>query len=102
MPTLPVRIASSAVRWYLRASPLERGKFRLWRLAAAQFLVARIDGSLWIRTSGLTHAERLLFMGQTKEPRSVQFVRDLLRPGMVTIDVGANIGYFTLIMAAQV
>ena len=33
------------------------------------------------------------------DPQTTRLVKDLVRPGMQVLDVGANIGYFTLIMA---
>jgi FkbM family methyltransferase len=36
------------------------------------------------------------------EPSETRFFREQLRPGQVVIDVGANIGYFTLLFARQV
>lgn len=36
------------------------------------------------------------------EPAETAFVRRLLRPGDVVLDIGANIGYFTIVMAATV
>lgn len=36
------------------------------------------------------------------EPEEVAFLRRALRPGDVCVDVGANIGYFTAVMAARV
>lgn len=44
----------------------------------------------WIRTA------------KTWEPGEGRFLRSILKPGMHALDVGANIGYFTLLMARQV
>jgi FkbM family methyltransferase len=98
-PSPIARFVSLAVYYYLAASPLEKGKHRLWQTAARRFLVSQLKEGPWIRTSGLTDAEKMIFMRGVKEPRSVKFVTELLRPGMVAIDVGANIGYYALIIA---
>jgi FkbM family methyltransferase len=36
------------------------------------------------------------------EPNELRFIAALLRSGMTTLDIGANIGWFTLLMAASV
>jgi FkbM family methyltransferase len=36
------------------------------------------------------------------EPESVAALKELLRPGMVALDVGAQVGYLTLVMASEV
>lgn len=41
-------------------------------------------------------------ISRTWEPGEGRFLRSVLRPGMNAIDVGANIGYFTLLMARAV
>src|SRR5687767_14315604 len=84
----------------MRSFPFQRGKERLWRMAAPSFLVSRQAGG-WLRTSGLTEAEKTLFLRRDKEPLSVELLSRLLAPGMVAIDVGANIGYFTTLMASR-
>jgi FkbM family methyltransferase len=96
------RIASRLVSWYLRTSPIEKGKDAIWRSAAKRFLVTELIPGVWIRTSGLTDTEKMLFLRGNKEPLSVRFVDELLKPGMVVFDVGANIGYYTLIFAERV
>lgn len=43
-----------------------------------------------------------LIMDGYWEPRTTEAIVDRLRPGMVAIDVGANLGYFTLLMTSLV
>jgi FkbM family methyltransferase len=45
--------------------------------------------------------QRWIYMG-TFEPSETALVRAWLRPGMTFIDVGANVGYFTLLAASRV
>ena len=42
-----------------------------------------------------------LFFG-IYEPEETKTMGDLLKPGMVALDIGANLGYFTLLMAKKV
>jgi FkbM family methyltransferase len=44
----------------------------------------------------------MLFLRGSKEPLSVRFADALLEPGMIVFDVGANIGYYSLIFAERV
>src|SRR5688572_1894108 len=97
-----VQHASKVISWYLRTSPIQRGKHFVWRATASRFLVGEVWPDIWMRTSGLTDAEKMLLLGDLKEPRSVQFIAEFLRPGMVAFDIGANIGYYTLLFASSV
>ena len=45
--------------------------------------------------------DRMIYMG-CYEPLNTYRFKKLLRPGMVVVDVGANIGYFTLLAASLV
>jgi FkbM family methyltransferase len=101
-PSVVVRLGSRCVSWYLRLSPIRKGKHAIWRIAAKRFLVSEVKPGLWIRASGLTDAEKKFFLRGTKEPRSIDFVAELLEPHMVALDVGANIGYYSLIFAGLV
>ena len=55
-----------------------------------------VDGS----TSDLI--QRYLYVFGTWEPQLTDWVRDHLRPGDVVVDVGANIGYFSLLASGLV
>ena len=101
-PPKAIRLISRWISWYLRASPIAKGKHTIWRAGARHFLVAETHDGLCMRTSGLTDGEKSLFLKGTKEARSLEFATRFLEPGMVAFDVGANIGYFTLAFAASV
>ncbi len=46
---------------------------------------------------------RLYVLGKTlAEPRERRFLREQTEPGMVIFDVGANIGFYTLLLAKRV
>ena len=102
-PTYRKKIASRMVSWYLRSFPIRKGKYAIWRYTAKHFLVTELIPGVWIRTSGLTDTERALFLrDSSKERLSVRFIDELLEPGMIVFDVGANIGYYTLMFAEHV
>lgn len=44
----------------------------------------------------------LFFVGGVYEPSTTILIERLIRPGMVVVDVGANIGYFSLLAAHKV
>jgi FkbM family methyltransferase len=44
-------------------------------------------------------AEWEFLLGRVKEDATTDFVKSFLRPGMTLVDVGANVGYFTLLAA---
>jgi FkbM family methyltransferase len=95
------RLASAAVLGYLRHFPLERGKWRLMS-AATVFLVAELEPDLWIRLANLSYVERGILREGVFEQETVELFTALLAPGMTILDVGANIGQYTLIAARHV
>ena len=97
VPGILQRTLSRVVALY----PPVRGHYRLRHLTRS-WLVARSRFGPWMRVSGLTDFEWEMLSGQEKEPATCEFLCDYLQPGMTVVDVGANIGYFTLLSAARV
>jgi FkbM family methyltransferase len=62
--------------------------------------VAVVNGYL-VELDLIDHIQRLVYLG-AYERWETGVVRRLLRPGMCFVDVGANIGYFTLLAARRV
>jgi FkbM family methyltransferase len=89
------RILSSLVAVY----PFQRGRTRL-RSITGQWLVGRLPFGPWVRVSGVVDAEWDFLMNRVKEDATTEFVKSFLRPGMTFVDVGANVGYFTLLAAS--
>ncbi len=67
----------------------------------AQLEVAVVGGSR-MRVDTTDVAGRMLATSGVWEPHVTAVVRSVLRPGDVVVDVGANIGYFTLLAARLV
>jgi FkbM family methyltransferase len=92
-----------------RSSPLYP---RLGRhLAQVLAVVARWHGGEPVRkvVDGITYdldlsevIDSSLYYSGTFEAKAEQMIRSMLRPGMVAIDIGANIGYHTFRMAREV
>lgn len=119
MPTrLSVSIDPGWARLYLgydRRVPNHAGKRALLRLLLRAVIRARPGPFAWRMDNGATLAisplEGLAFAWtvgwtcfQTRrwEPHVEQCIRRLLRPGDTALDIGANLGYFTAVMAQSV
>lgn len=94
------------LRWYSLRCPLAKGKGRvveaLLRVLGGRYFIARMnDGiNLWVRANDLVSLD--MFFHGTWEPGNAAVVKSLLQPGDWFVDVGANIGYFTLLGASIV
>jgi len=64
--------------------------------------VVRIGGPLGGQSMRVNWALHKTYVFGTHEPGVVQGLEELVQPGWTAIDVGANIGYFTLLMAKRV
>jgi FkbM family methyltransferase len=98
-------------RGYLRYAPLDFGKKKLWSIVLMHYLgleppkwdftVRTIFGS---KISGNTRdaVGRYIFYFGVWEPNLTSWIRRRLAPGDVFIDVGANIGYYSLLASRLV
>ncbi|MGB0562858.1 MAG: FkbM family methyltransferase [Spirulinaceae cyanobacterium] len=101
-------MAIDIVGIFLRDTPYFRGKWRLQRFwerfllreAAAQRL-AHLPQGLTVATDLRIPYEREVWL-QAEEWQDLCFLATLLKPGDCFIDVGANIGLWTLVAAAAV
>lgn len=100
------RLLGSALRFYLQHSPVVRGQGRMvhgWRsLWRGQERLARIPPGVHMSLDLSDYVQREIFFNGTYEPEVVSFVNNFLKSGMCFIDVGANVGQYTLIAAALV
>jgi FkbM family methyltransferase len=95
-------------RWYFSSFPVERGKWKLWR----RFLPYRRRGpgvvecpagrGLRMRVRLDDYIGNFIYYWGCWEPDESWVLRALLRPGDVFVDVGANVGYFSLLAASIV
>lgn len=93
------------MQWYGRRGPLWQSRLRRWVVGPGKRLLSRGV----IRQDGFVLAKRLehaitfkLWLHQTYEPALSALLRKTLQPGDIFLDVGANIGYFTMLGAARV
>src|SRR5262245_30539798 len=98
---LATRLASSLVLGLVRYSPIERGKWRLMQMAS-RFLTVRLAPGVFMRIQGNSHVETAIARDGIFESETVELFLKLLAPGMTALDVGANVGQYTLLAAQRV
>ena len=105
-PTWLTSLAREAFRWYLRRFPWRDGKEFFYKRLHRK--LAPPEGRVTTRLArGFTlHLDlsdpvqrRLFFFGDYDERREADLITRVLAPGEVFWDVGANLGYFTLLAA---
>ncbi len=93
-------------RWYTTKCPPHRGRGVVIRwlertLAGRVFVASMAEGfRLWLRTDDWVSLE-MLFQ-RVWEAENTGVLKQLLRPGDIFVDVGANLGYFSLLGARRV
>lgn len=100
-----------AIRGYIRYLPIRFGKPRAWRAVSMHhygleppkwdFTARTIFGSQVSANTRDTISKYIYYFG-VWEPNLTHWIRRRLSPGDVFIDVGANIGYFTLLASRLV
>jgi FkbM family methyltransferase len=90
------------IRGYVRHSPVQKGKWRLLEWSTS-FLLAEPERGTFLRISDLKNPVELSLIHKgLLEPQDVSLFLSLLRPGMTVLDVGANVGMYTLLGARRV
>ena len=100
---------TSVFRAYVRYAPIPSGKEFLFKRILNPYLTWRSYSTVATTTFGAKVAvslpdliqSRIYFFG-VWEPHLTQFVRDTLSEGDYFVDVGANIGYFSLLASSLV
>jgi FkbM family methyltransferase len=95
------RIASALVTGYIRHFPFERTKWRLMQMARS-FLVVELHPGVFMRLANVTVIEKEIVREGMFERETVEVFLALLSSGMTVLDVGANIGQYTLVAAHAV
>jgi FkbM family methyltransferase len=99
-------VVAMPARWYLRNSPWHRGTRGLsiavdinQRLRPHRF---RTETRFGFEISGSTEdlIQRHIYVFGVWEPNLTYWIQDRLEPGDTFVDVGANIGYFTMLAAS--
>jgi FkbM family methyltransferase len=102
-----ISLGRRAFRWYLRRFPWRDGKAFFYdrlhrRLAPPEgWVVTPLHRGFTLRLDLADPVQRrLYFFGDYDERREADLISRVLEPGEVFWDVGANLGYFTLLAAA--
>jgi FkbM family methyltransferase len=97
--------------WYVRNLPSHPGQWRVARMAVnrSQALAReprpvtfRVKDGFRLRTDGSSQTGRIAYATGTYEPGITRLLRGCLRSGDTFVDVGANIGYFSLLASRTV
>jgi FkbM family methyltransferase len=66
-----------------------------------EWIVCRIDGIIWRLDPSQFIDTKMLKDGQF-EPESTDWTKRIVKPGMIVMDVGANFGYYTVMLSRLV
>lgn len=96
------RLASALVLAYVRHAPVNRGKGWLARRAKS-FLVVELEPGVLVRaTDPSSPVEDRMIRHGILEPETARAFAALVTPGATVLDIGANIGQYTLMAAVRV
>jgi FkbM family methyltransferase len=95
------------VRGYVRLFPVSRGKRRVTELlaplyASSELQACSLPGGANMRVDLGEHVQRRIYFFGVYEPETVSWFRGELAAGMTVLDIGAHVGQYSLIAAAQV
>lgn len=104
---LIILLSPLIARWLIQTpapTQLKKALFGIGYLVLTfiPFLTLTVESKDHLRYTGSTTKSSLvkcLFLTQNYEPSATQYIKNLLKPGDVFVDVGANEGYFTLLAA---
>jgi len=74
--------------------------WHLGQAASGRPRTARLTDGGRLRVDVRDHAHRRVYLAGEYEPGLTAVVRELARPGWTVLDVGANVGYFSLVATA--
>jgi FkbM family methyltransferase len=109
--TAAVELALSVLRGYIRFSPIDLGKLYLWTRYFDRYFdwrttlkprVIRTRYGFSLRIKLPDTIQKVIFLTGRWEPFLTRFVSDTLRPGDTFVDLGANIGYHSLLASRLV
>lgn len=95
-------------RWYFTYFPLEKGKWTVWvKLRSglnipANTEVVRTKFGFQMKIDPKEHIDKFIYFWGVWEPNETWLMQQLLSPGDVYVDVGAHVGYHSLLGSALV
>ena len=96
-------VAARLATWYLRDFGFHRGKGVVNRLLGRFLRITTSDGIKLRLTNPLEYNQRtLLYTNSVYEPEVTSIMSSILEAGNTFFDVGANLGYYTLLASKRV
>src|ERR1051325_5097791 len=104
IPSRVLPYADLAARSWIRYAPTQLGKRWLWEWCFGRYCDFECRTRFNTRMTGNTQdfIQRYLYFFGVWEPDITAWVRSALKPGDYFVDVGANIGYYTVLAARLV
>ena len=102
-PLLTVRNNSPAAKPELwRSFPLAVLRNVQWRFGVSDALrTVQLDGGVRLRVDMRTGMGTSIYVYKCWEYAVTELLKSVLQPGMCFLDVGANIGYYSIVAAAR-
>lgn len=103
LKTIAIGFSDYLLRGYIRYAPLRAGKQPAWRLYERRFSwraqpkIAATPFGFRVHVVLPDHIQKVIWLTGRWEPVLTEFVRSRLTPGDTFVDVGANIGYYSLL-----
>jgi len=101
--TIAIAASDCLLRGYIRYSPVQAGKRHAWRAYEQHFSwrarprIATTPFGFKLHVQLPDHIQKVIWLTGRWEPVITEFFRNTLCPGDTFIDVGANIGYYSLL-----
>jgi len=102
---LAIEIGGRLLRGYIRYAPVRAGKEQVWELYDQRFgwrtepKLATTPFGFKVRVRLPDHIQKVIWLTGRWEPVITELVRSTLAAGDTFVDVGANIGYYSLLAA---
>lgn len=96
-------------RFYFSHFPIEKGKWYLWQLFTSRYrgkpqvaIEYPLKYGFRLQLDTRDMLDYFIYYWRCYEPNETWAIRKILRPGDIFIDIGANIGYFSVLAARLV
>src|SRR5271170_4238585 len=97
-------LLSPIARTYVRRSPIEKGKYHLVqamrKIDPPERVVSQVAGRFLMELDLSEFIQGQLYYYGYFDKELTQVIEETLRPGSVMVDVGANVGIFSLLAAS--
>ena len=100
------KLINNLARWYFSGFPVEKGKWKIW-VKVRPFL--KMNGAERVQTTTnfgfrmnldlSEHIDKFIYYWGCWEPNETWVMEKILRPGDTYVDIGAHIGYHSLLGA---